>query len=364
MTLARSDKSDTHMLNRLTFTRFFAALAVVLFHFHAGVWPFDTPPLIAIVQRGNLAVNFFYVLSGFIMSAVYHDLQWRGAPQYWVSRLARLYPMYLISLVYFWWIGFTNGVGPSTLALSLLQAWVPGRALSGNVVAWSLSVELWFYLLFPLLIAAERRMSLLTWCAGVAVIWGLTQAASTYEHRYWYTGDPSRSHDLLFYFPPMHLCDFLIGMTAGRLLRARALTFGLRLPLFLAAVAAVLIAATADLSRYGIVIENGMMSPAFAVLVIAIYAMPLGLLSARPLRFLGDISYAIYVMQEPVFSVMRQVSAGYGVTDKGAAFWLYLAVLLMLSAVLFVVVETPARTAIRQLWERIAHLRGPIRTSL
>ena len=47
----------------------------------------------------------------------------------------------------------------SVLVASLLQAWVPQAALSWNAVAWSLSVEALFYLLFPFLLLLLVRRS-------------------------------------------------------------------------------------------------------------------------------------------------------------------------------------------------------------
>src|SRR4051812_5074832 len=91
----------------LTPLRFIAAMSVVIFHFWRGVFPFDTAWPLVFAKNGNLAVSFFYCLSGFIMAAIY-----RGSTvppmEYWMARIARLYPVYfLIALAWIVAVGAT-----------------------------------------------------------------------------------------------------------------------------------------------------------------------------------------------------------------------------------------------------------------
>src|ERR1700743_1356882 len=87
-------------LKPLTSVRFFAALAVLLFHFGAGmIARLGAPtPLRHLFANGYLGVTFFFVLSGFLLTYSYFDRLASRAElrDYAVSRVARLYPVYLL----------------------------------------------------------------------------------------------------------------------------------------------------------------------------------------------------------------------------------------------------------------------------
>src|SRR5579871_4886437 len=109
--LARPETSKASMaqpanIKPLTALRFFAAAWVVLFHY----WPNLTlaaPP--ALVAKGYLGVELFFVLSGFILCHVYlppfEEGRFKYADFLW-ARLARIYPMHLMTLL---GVGFMGG---------------------------------------------------------------------------------------------------------------------------------------------------------------------------------------------------------------------------------------------------------------
>ena len=81
------------------------------------------------------------------------------------NRLARIYPLYVLAILAEmvmrhlggqFWQGQLDAV---TWQLSGLQAWYPGMVWRGNVPAWSISAELFFYLLFPILLRVTRSLS-------------------------------------------------------------------------------------------------------------------------------------------------------------------------------------------------------------
>src|SRR5438128_8931008 len=86
-------------LAALTSARFFAAFHILLFHMgamkgltRAPIW------LQTFASIGYVSVTFFFVLSGFILVYTYggRDFDLR---QFWRARLARVYPVYLLSLL-------------------------------------------------------------------------------------------------------------------------------------------------------------------------------------------------------------------------------------------------------------------------
>src|SRR5690348_9842412 len=89
-------------LNALTGLRFFAAFYVVIFHF--GKYHLASAPhwLFNIGRSGYIAVGLFFVLSGFVLTYTYLGgaAPWTRLDKrtFWVARLARIYPLYVLSL--------------------------------------------------------------------------------------------------------------------------------------------------------------------------------------------------------------------------------------------------------------------------
>src|ERR1035437_982751 len=85
-------------LRALTSLRFFAAMYVVLFHESHNPGHIVLFPLAArFVASGFTAVTLFFVLSGFILAYNYDRI--RSRREFWISRFARIYPVYFLSLL-------------------------------------------------------------------------------------------------------------------------------------------------------------------------------------------------------------------------------------------------------------------------
>ena len=89
-------------LKTLTSLRFWAALWVVLFHYlpYAGPEAMGFPLLI----KGYLGIDFFFVLSGFVLAHVYGESIRTGTyshPDFILKRIARIYPMHIVTLALF-----------------------------------------------------------------------------------------------------------------------------------------------------------------------------------------------------------------------------------------------------------------------
>jgi peptidoglycan/LPS O-acetylase OafA/YrhL len=157
-------------INPLTSLRFFAAMWVVLYHY----WPSLGLSRPALVAKGYLGVELFFVLSGFILSHVYLDGVAQGRFRYggflW-ARLARIYPLHLVTLI---------GVGVMALAaqaaghvfdsnvlswsslpanLLLVQAWGLAPQAAWNHPSWSISAEWLAYLAFPVFAWGALRLA-------------------------------------------------------------------------------------------------------------------------------------------------------------------------------------------------------------
>lgn len=156
---------------QLTSVRFFAALIVVLYHYNDEFSPYLPGFLKNLINHGYIGVSFFFILSGFILGANYYDrlLTRRvSVPEFLWARFSRIYPLYILSIISFlprFLISPSKDPLPkealyavshkaevffvSVFALQTLA--FPSSAYL-NSPTWSISTEIGFYLLLPLLI--------------------------------------------------------------------------------------------------------------------------------------------------------------------------------------------------------------------
>lgn len=353
-------------LQQLTFTRYLAALTVLFFHFGESVFPANHPWWGPIVKAGPIAVSYFFVLSGFIMAIAYYQRdeafnKWR----YWLARFARIYPIYLLALALMIVANLkTEGSDPITvlLNLSMLQAWFPGYAMTLNSPAWSLSVEAFFYLSFPLLLLAAHRRHLSTLLLVGLLLWlstqflqiGLQQLPS-YAHR-------TPLHEFIFYHPLMHISTFILGFVFGvHFCNGKFNWLAGRwngLALFLLCGLLVMVLAYEKpmrlaLNMPGEYYNNGLLVPLF-IAIIALLATNTGwtarLCSLPILVLLGEASYSIYILQRPVYGLYERLLGKHLAEYPELNFYLFVIALTTLAILLFKFFETPARRFINSLY--------------
>src|SRR5512138_2720985 len=160
-------------LRQLTFLRFLAAFGVVVYHFGRGAPSLSWAS--SIWNVANSAVAFFFFLSGFILTSVYAPRGRVSLGEFFVARAARILPLYLVALAGATVFAASSGelrLDELALSLTLLQSWIPGYSQVLNTPGWSLSVEVFFYILFPfvlpflLAVRSAAKLALL-----FAVLW-------------------------------------------------------------------------------------------------------------------------------------------------------------------------------------------------
>lgn len=343
-------------IDQLTFTRFIAAMAIVVYHFGRVVPPFNDQHFTSLVHHANLGVSYFYILSGFVMMIAYY----RKDPSpvtpmvYYKSRIARIYPVYFIALllVVCYYALRSLHTSPVALLLSLpgLQAWYPPSALQLNYPGWSISVELFFYLLFPWLFnRLYLRYSFNKLLIWIIVIWFLSQLFfNAVLHSSFYRDFPSNRANALFYFPLMHLNEFLVGNMAGLfVIRNKNLRFKNSDIFILLLALIMLFLVNANLP---VNFHNGLLA-IFIVPFLILLSLSKGLFStigsSKALQFLGEISYGIYILQVPVYLYCYELFTRLGLKNYTVVFYLYCFMLVATSAVFYKMVEKPLRDRIK-----------------
>jgi peptidoglycan/LPS O-acetylase OafA/YrhL len=321
----------------LTGLRALAAGWVLVHHFNAVVgWRPLTLPLAGfeveltpLATCGWVGVDIFFVLSGYLLARQLLDA-YGAAPrsaanrEYARHRALRVYPAYLAQLAVLaavaWLAGAPAGWLPwLPLHLAMLQGVSPAGNAAINPVYWSLTVEFWFYALLPFAIAwihrggpdAELRR-------GVAVFVALVAASAAWKGAMFQLGRDG----------PVELLDFafrqlagaldlfgagLLGACAVRALERRRVPPPRRLSGSLVAAGLASLVAHLYVLHYHIdtywagslllFAWQPLAACACALLVAGVSldgAFSRALFANRPVRFLGDISYSLYLWHFPV----------------------------------------------------------------
>jgi peptidoglycan/LPS O-acetylase OafA/YrhL len=361
------------MLPALTSLRFFAALHVLLFHMYAMQILQGSGFYRNLASIGYVGVSFFFVLSGFILVYTYAGRQ-TPLGRFWQARFARIYPAYLFSLLvtlpFFLFVCLKlkdldipmfawqkAHIFPAMgLVLGLLQSWVPMAALSWNAPAWSLSVEAFFYLLFPFLLAPmlTQKSRRLMWiilgcwivsaaiCVGYVVVKpdGLASVSDATLNQPWL--------NVVKFFPLVRLPEFLMGMALGVIFLREPIRRDRATAMILTGVAA-LIAVVALSPRIPYpVLHDGLLAPAYAAVIYGAALNPawLRVLESKFFILLGEASYSFYLLHSFLVSVyfmpMGKVRAT-GILGTTIGFLLPIVV----SILVFKFIETPARQWLR-----------------
>jgi peptidoglycan/LPS O-acetylase OafA/YrhL len=308
--------ADTY--RKLEALRGVAACAVALHH---SPFMLKAEPA-AFVASSYLFVDFFFILSGFVMTHVYRDRITQGLPfkNYLLLRLGRLYPLHVFAhllyalSVFGKWLLYAAGVGASNPAqalplgsfwtnLLLLQGFGAYGYLYWNRPSWSIGAELGVYVIFFVFTATlDRRGRLLPPLVFALLLYG---ALLVHDER---RLDITYDFGLLRCIAGFYLGSCLLRLSrrwGARLRLARGAQAGAELACVAAVIWCVSNAASSQLSLPGALL-------AFAA---SIYVFsrdtsgPLGALLKTPwLGKLGIWSYSIYLLHLVCFEVAGDVA--------------------------------------------------------
>ena len=334
MTLEATNSARNARIADLDALRGLAALAVVLFHYtsrYDALYGHASRPWVD-VPWGHFGVQLFFGISGFVIFMTLDRT--RSLADFAVSRASRLYPAYWAAMAATTAAMLVAGmdeliVSPAIFAANLTMAQGFAGLPSVDGVYWTLSVELAFYFAMAALwqMRLLRRIEpvLLGWL-GLKWLWTFAPALAGVE--------PSWLLGVLLV--QQHIPFFAIGIAAYRL---RCGTADPRRPLAVIGGALVTVAACDDLAHFFVAALT-----AGALLLVALRGLEL--LTARPLVWLGAISYSLYLLHQYIgFALLAGLEAA-GVNANAAIAVTLAAVLLLASAATFWI-ERPALRAIR-----------------
>jgi peptidoglycan/LPS O-acetylase OafA/YrhL len=387
--LARmAEPSRSPEIRALAGARALPPLILVLFHYceghgYRGAWWFDLP-----VARGYLWVEFFFALSGFVLTYVYaprlRELwRLRGYGAFLRARLARLYPLHLAILLLILAMVITLRAiaarggyisiydepwhpivtWPTFVAnLFLVQAWNLFPYLSWNGAAWFVSVEFLLCLLFPVYLALSRggwKIALLLIVCGAVALALLAQ--------------PHYGLDLTFHNGIWRgMAAFGMGVGFAVFHRLGLVGGVATLPEFVFSLAqlAVLVGLFTAIYHTGWSHRPADIYTALPVIALVFVLsfdrgfLARGLATRVPLK-LGEWSYAIYIGQTPLLQLLRHAQLHLYPAPGAIVFgrpwvawapvwhWLEPALLVVAAivwgALLFTLIERPANALLRRL---------------
>ena len=336
----------------LTSVRGLAAWWVVFFHFKYFLGPYLPKWSMAFISRGELAVDLFFCLSGFVLYLNYHKLplEPRPALRFYVKRVARIYPLHLLFLLAYCGLGasvllFSSvrtldsryGAGSFLANLLLVHDWGILSTLSWNIPSWSISAEFAAYLMFPFLLklldcrrASPSRLALNV--ATPLVVLAVVFSAAGAE-----LGDEILKLGVL-----RCLAQFSVGMTLGaiylRRLPARRgipwIFLGLACAMITTVIAfrapsALLVPTAWGLVVFGLAWSHGPVSK---------------ILSAKALVVAGEASYATYMCHYLIYDLFKFTAVRRDMTASLAAIGAAFLAIALLSAALYRYIERPSQS--------------------
>jgi peptidoglycan/LPS O-acetylase OafA/YrhL len=360
---------STKRLDQLTFTRFWALLLVIYYHGGGGVyfsW-INTFPFSSILQSAPSAVSYLYVLSGFVMSIVYYQPNEKfDVLKYWTTRFVRIYPLYIISflLVCYYYLDYMARIKPLKILVNIfvLQAWWPPYAQSFNYVSWSLTVEFFFYAVFPFFTMWAYHVS------TKKLIWiSLALYASTQIiHFILWIGYFPAWESLLVYDPLFHLNSFIGGVVGGiwflREEHNKTVNQKLNFSLVLMSLGLICgyIIASEVFQQLPHHLEpiSGLLSPFFVLFIITLSLDKTGLsriFSHRWLVTLGETSYALYILQVPVYWIYERALFSSNIGNPNDVLSItYLPLMISVGLAVYFYVDPPIRNWLKRILLRVS----------
>lgn len=359
-------------IHSLTSLRFFAAASVAVDHATAYPYFLHAFPNVFYFAPG---VSFFFVLSGFILAHTYCGMHpVADFRSFIVARIARIWPVHLFTLalcVALWPTanaGFAGFLANTFLVHALVP--YPRWYFSFNGVSWSISAELCFYVAFPFFLALVGR----SWRGGLllvaALLSGVLIASMAFGLPYRWSNDHVSAYAVLFIHPVTRFAEFAAGiLTYVALRRSRHwATRSARVTRVASLVEcnAVAVCATAILVTVILRDEIRAMLPeplwawlvhsgvgiAFAALI-GVFALERGALSRalqnRVLVYLGEVSFALYMVHQLVLRVMDDHLRAEATASPALYYALYWGLTLLCAAALHELIEKPCRIFIRGL---------------
>lgn len=360
--------SPSQEIRALTGLRGFAACLVMLYHFK--FYNFLPAPVSNILHHGYLAVDLFFILSGFVMALTYtkyfsNGFTGNSYKSFLFRRMARVYPIYiattLVSIIILSIYPEKADAGveiniPDILAnITMVQAW--GFSKSLTAPAWSISTEFLAYLLFPLLLSitlfCSRTKAILTALMSSCILLALSLTPETLID-FGKEGKPMNIWNEQSFGPVLRcVTEFTIGILCYRLFQSENRPAWLQKTITSYAITGVIVLL--------------LMIPEADIVIVALFAPLLvnfslsknyitQLFGMAPLYHLGLISYSLYLCHLMTYWIKPFLRSYISQENFHHSELMLICIQIVLSlaiaTILYSALEKPARNFLRQFYDK------------
>lgn len=353
-------------IKSLTGLRGVAAFMVMLYHFKFS--NFFPSPINTAINSTYLAVDLFFILSGFVMALTYSHLFQNGfnIPSYKrfiLLRIARIYPIYfittLLTIILFILFPSNNDFHHPitafhvTLNMTMTQAW--GFSRSYLIPAWSISTEFAAYLVFPFLLhhllsgSFKKSASI-----GFALFFSIFILSLIPDSMIFLgkKGDPMNIWNEYSFGPLMRcLLEFSIGIICYRIFSAKDIIQKVQHPYVS------LITSISILCLLSIKGADFLVIALFPVLILSLTNAQSAVsktLSSWPCYQLGLISYSLYLIHHMTYFIKPQIMDfihTYHIPhDYLVAIIIQTLISIILAYASYLLIEKPGRSLLRKVW--------------
>ena len=365
-------------IKALTGLRGVAAFYVMLFHLTAN-GQLGRGHIRTLMSHGYLAVDLFFVLSGFVMAMAYgpqfvEEQSLRSYGAFLIKRLARVYPLFLVATLVCAVLSLLDpaqegALSGLTLASNVVMAQSLGLSSSLDYPGWSISTEFAAYLLFPIFVALFLRRAwlttLLSSLVSLLLLVFVATRTSTALHELCSRIGPLDvwSSDTLF---PVLRCvaGFSLGLAAWRTYRSARLGQMLRSPVMTGMLPLMTIGLLCIAQADVVFVVTA------AALIVSLTqetSLPARVLAWAPIYWLGKVSYSLYLIHYPaswaVSLLLRQVPGITNLPFHGAALKSTVIILsLGLAATAYRYIEQPGQRLVRSILRSSVRLPATVRS--
>ena len=326
-----------------------AALLVVLLHATLGAEVFYGEPFDGFWGFGHVGVDFFFVLSGFIIFHAHRSDAggWHGWKRYFTKRLLRIYPAFLpisilMLLLYHYFGHLALGDREIGILPSLLL--IPTGQSPALVVAWTLMHEMLFYCVFSIRFISKKAFGVLAWVWVLAILI--------------HNVSPSTDQTLILFLLNAYNLEFLAGIGVAWLVAKQYAGNALLLPIGVITLSAFAISSHLIPNLVG---RPGQLAPTlFLALTFSLIVWGLCFFESRHrfpvprwLILVGAASYSIYLIHSPAISVLNRVAALIHQRLPLPADILFLLIVVlaaMIGIAYYMAWEKPVLTRLRRRW--------------
>jgi peptidoglycan/LPS O-acetylase OafA/YrhL len=283
-----------------------------------------------LVSNGWIGVNLFFILSGFVLFLPYAEGarkidSAKDAARFYLHRARRLMPLYylsiFLSMFFFYDIIHQDGDGLRNFLLMItatfnftVDMWLPKY----NPLLWSIGIEIWFCVLFPVFVVITGRTGIFKLFVALSAMALAVRYAGVHYESFFLIDSPYQNalKDSL----AGRIDDFALGMLIAVIYVRRLGSEPLKRPLIYLALGLLAIAfgcslwdmrVTGTLPAFIVPLINNVFHAGFFLVIVSLLSMEGGpvryLFANRPLQVLGMMCYSVYIWHQLVlFAVIRE----------------------------------------------------------